>query len=143
MDFKLDSSPFHTLCLSGEIIPSVNANGNQVTLPGSVNGRQDQCPKAVHHDVQQFSRTVRDALIESEKKMHERDFLREKLQIVSKFKALQRHCTSYPDVTCLYGMCVNTPTDSEKSLAVAMNQNQAIVVQIPGHIICAFSRISV
>ncbi len=54
--------------------------------------------------------------------------------------------TSHPNVTCLYGIftgCVNTFTDSGKSLAVWMNQNQKIPGWFPEHITRVFSGISV
>ncbi len=38
------------------------------------------------------------------------------------------------DLRDLYGLCVNARTDSGKSLAVWMNQNQTIPGQITGHI---------
>ncbi len=43
----------------------------------------------------------------------------------------------------LYGLCVNARTDSGKSLAVWMNQNQTIPGWFPEHITRVFSGISV
>ncbi len=54
-----------------------------------------------------------------------------------------RHMKCHVSSRDLYGLCVNTRTDSGKSLAVWMNQNQTIPGQITGHIFRVFSRMAV
>ncbi len=53
------------------------------------------------------------------------------------------HYTCHMSLRDLYGLCVNARTDSGKSLAVWMNQNQTIPGWFPEHITHVFSGISV
>ncbi len=54
-----------------------------------------------------------------------------------------RHMKCHVSLRGLYGLCVNARTDSGKSQAVWMNQNQTIPGWFPEHITRVFSRISV
>ncbi len=54
-----------------------------------------------------------------------------------------RHMKYHVSLQDLYGLCVNARTDSGKSLAVWMNQNQTIPGWFPEHITRVFSGISV
>ncbi len=54
-----------------------------------------------------------------------------------------RHMKCHVSLRDLYGLCVNARTDSGKSLAVWMNQNQTIPGWFPEHITRVFSGISV
>ncbi len=54
-----------------------------------------------------------------------------------------RHMKCHVSLRDLYGLCVNTRTDSGKSQAVWMNQNQTIPGWFPEHITRVFSGISV
>ncbi len=54
-----------------------------------------------------------------------------------------RHMKGHVSLRDLYGLCVNARTDSGKSLAVWMNQNQTIPGQITGHIFRVFSGMAV
>ncbi len=54
-----------------------------------------------------------------------------------------RHMKCHVSLRDLYGLCVNARTDSGKSLAVWMNQNQTIPGQITRHIFHVFSGMAV
>ncbi len=54
-----------------------------------------------------------------------------------------RHMKCHVSLRDLYGLCVNARTDSGKSQAVWMNQNQTIPGWFPEHITRVFSGISV
>ncbi len=70
---------------------------------------------------------------------------------LTSFASLVKWCTAHytHHMKChvslrdLYGLCVNAHTDSRKSQAVWMNQNQTIPGWFPEHITRVFSRISV
>ncbi len=53
------------------------------------------------------------------------------------------HMECHVSLRDLYGLCVNARTDSGKSLAVWMNQNQTILGWFPEHITRVFSGIAV